>query len=71
MNQRISRWLLLGCAIVLGACNADTTILGPTAVSVPSQTAVVPSRSIGEAPQANKDVTAQAKRRGRYAMAAN
>jgi hypothetical protein len=72
VNQRISRWLLLGCAIVLGACNADTTVMGPTAVRVPAQTAVTPSRSIVQAaPQANNDVPAQKKPRGRYAMAAN
>lgn len=72
MNQRISRWLLVGCAIMLGACNADTAVLGPTAVRVPSQTAVVPSRSIVQAaPQANNTVAAQPKPRGRYAMAAN
>lgn len=71
MNRRISRWLLLGCAIVLGACNADTTVLGPAAVSVPSQTAVAPSRSIVHAAPQGNNVAAQQKPRGRYAMAAN
>ena len=71
MNQRISRWLLLGCAILLGACSADTTVLGPTAVSVPSQTAVAPLRSNVQAVPQTSDTPTPAKRRGRYAMAAS
>lgn len=80
MNPRISKWLLIVCATMLGACSADSDLLGPASVQAP---AVTP-RAAGTAqpavtgnagtpnntPRGAPHPAAQ-RGRGRYAMAAS
>ena len=75
MKSRITKWtLLFGAVLLLGACNADTSVLGPASDNTQVQQVqpvFTPSRSNVEAATPNVHVPAVAPRRGRYAMAAS
>lgn len=85
MNQRSSRWLLVAAAMLLAACNTDTSMLAPE-VSARPQPAVVSAqaqqlpgvafeaasvRAPAPAAETATKVVANAHARSRYAMAAN
>jgi hypothetical protein len=74
VNSRMSKWLLVACAtFMLGACSADSSVLGPEAVPAEARPAVVaPSRTRVDAKKPNDtDDEAESNGRGRYAMAAS
>jgi outer membrane biogenesis lipoprotein LolB len=74
VKSRIPKWILLSCAaMLLAACSADTSVLGPASVDTQVQPVFAPSRSNAEVvtPNPNPQVPAQPSRRGRYAMAAS
>jgi hypothetical protein len=67
-------WLAIVCAtFILGACNADTSVLGPESRPANALPAVVaPSRSVMDSKKPNaSDDEAESNGRGRYAMAAS
>lgn len=80
MNQRITKWLLILCATLLGACSADTDLLGPASVQAP---AVTPRATVNAQPPVTENAGTQnntprsaphpstQRGRGRYAMAAS
>jgi hypothetical protein len=66
--------LLFGAVLLLGACSADTNVLGPASDNTQVQQVqpvFAPSRSNAEVATPNAPVPAVAPRRGRYAMAAS
>jgi hypothetical protein len=74
VNSRMSKWLLFACAtFMLGACSADSSVLGPEAVPAEARPAVgAPSRSVMDSKKPNvSDDEVESNGRGRYAMAAS
>ena len=74
VKPRVPKWILLFCAaLLLAACNADTSVLGPASEETQVQPVFAPSRSNAEVATPNEKVPVPAPqpRRGRYAMAAS